>query len=91
MNRIRHVTYTIKDNMHRVGHVTYTIKDNMNRVRHVTYTTKDNKCICLLKKKQKTQMLLIIGLFFWPTNLPLKNVGMTFSANKTCMTETDKP
>ena len=28
-------------------------------------------------------MLLIIGLFFWPTNLPLKNVGMTFSANKT--------
>ena len=42
-----------------------------------------NKCICLLKKIEKTQMLLIIGLFFWPTNLPLKNVGMTFSANKT--------
>jgi len=28
-------------------------------------------------------MLLIIGLFFWPTNLPLKNVGITFSTNST--------
>jgi len=45
-----------------------------------------NKCICLLKKnkqKNKNQMLLIIGLFFCPTNLPLKNVGITFSANNT--------
>jgi hypothetical protein len=42
-----------------------------------------NKCICLLKNPKKNQMLLIIGLFFWPTNLPLKNVGISFSANKT--------
>jgi hypothetical protein len=26
--------------MNRIRHVTYTIKDNMNRVRYVTYTTK---------------------------------------------------
>jgi hypothetical protein len=36
MNRIRHVTYTIKDNMNRFRHVTYTTTDNMNRVTCLT-------------------------------------------------------
>ena len=35
MHKVRHVTYTRKDNMYKVRHVTYTIKDNMYKVRHV--------------------------------------------------------
>ena len=35
MHKVRHVTYTRKDNMYKVRHVTYTIKDNMYKVRHI--------------------------------------------------------
>jgi hypothetical protein len=73
MNRVRHVTYTIKDNMNRIRHVTYTVKQvEPGQTKVNCQQVMMNKCICLLKNKNKKQMLLIIGLFFWPTNLPLK-------------------